>query len=141
MLRQRYGPIIVNHPTVAWYLTLLYKTSKCALSLQGQHSTLKDEICPRPNKNLPLNEEFIQYSGHNFYVIQLSNSTDLWNTDSYYNKVQCYKRSTLMIKSKNVSMSLNSNLYLISFATNLITILFRLIHVSSAYSALPQYKS
>ena len=42
---------------------------------------------------------------------------------------------------KNVRISLINILFLCSFATNLLTILFRLIHLYSAYSVLTLYKS
>ena len=39
-------------------------------------------------------------------MLKLSISSDFLNTDSYYNKVQCYKLSISIINPKNVSMSL-----------------------------------
>ena len=57
-----------------------------------------------------------------YKILSLTYSADFWDTDSYYNKVQCYKQSISLIKL-NVSLSLNILLYLRRFASNLKNVL------------------
>ena len=49
-------------------------------------------------------------------------------------------KASLLSSPKNVSLSLNSIPYISSFETNLLIILFRLIHLYSAYTVLTLYK-
>ena len=77
-----------------------------------------------------------------FCMLKLSDSSDFLYTDSYY-KVQCYKKSIPIIKSLKCKYVLKQYMYFISFAKNLITILFILlfIHLYPDYSFLTFYTS